>query len=88
VGFKTTAIDHSAIPPQRHSGPNLFSIQGLQADAAAMCHRKCGDREGIARRVKGFILEEACHRLPEGTMTLAGGGRWRPWQSRAAVFSP
>src|SRR5262245_5074860 len=30
--FKTTAIDHSAIPPQRHSGGNLPSTQGLHAN--------------------------------------------------------
>src|SRR5262249_14211008 len=51
VVFKTTAIDHSAIPPPRHSGRNLLSTQGLHDEPAAMCHRKCSDPDATRRRV-------------------------------------
>src|ERR1051325_7226317 len=49
VVFKTTAIDHSAIPPRRNlAGIRAFSLGS--SEIAPMCHRKCNDWDATPRR--------------------------------------
>jgi hypothetical protein len=43
VVFKTTAIDHSAIPPRRNCAKIRAPPMGL-ANESALCHRKCHQR--------------------------------------------
>jgi hypothetical protein len=44
VVFKTTAIDHSAIPPRRNQA-RIRVLSLASALVVAVCHRKCNDRQ-------------------------------------------
>ena len=46
LAFKTTAIDHSAIPPRPDSRPELAISIKIQADSSRQCNRKCNERDG------------------------------------------
>jgi hypothetical protein len=46
VVFKTTAIDHSAIPPRRNCAWRVLSESARQPPT---CHRKCHDRDDAGR---------------------------------------
>ena len=53
--FKTTAIDHSAIPPRR----NVARIRGFhnhQPARTVMCHRKCHHRRHTGSRRTAAIV--------------------------------
>ena len=46
VVFKTTAIDHSAIPPRRTLCQNR-AVSRESSRSVAMCHRQCNERDDV-----------------------------------------